>query len=128
VHLTLDAVAEGLTAPVSGTTPIGHTDHLWVVDQAGELWSIDVETGARALVADLSDRLVALGAFGPGSFDERGFLGLACHPDYVDNGLIYTYTSEPVDGEADFSTMPAGVTPTTSRSSRSGRWRTRRIR
>lgn len=111
VHLTLDSVTAGLVAPVWGTAAPGHDDHLWVADQAGTLWSINTETGARTLVADLSDRLVDLGAFGPGTFDERGFLGVAFSPDYAENGLLYTYTSEPDSAEPDFSTMPLGTTP-----------------
>jgi len=30
------------------------------------------------------------------------FLGLAIHPDYRTNGLLYTYTSEVADGDGDF--------------------------
>jgi hypothetical protein len=42
------------------------------------------------------------------NFDERGFLGLAFHPDYNEPNAVgyrtfYTYTSEPVDGPADFT-------------------------
>lgn len=32
------------------------------------------------------------------------------HPEFADNGLLYTYTSEPVDGDADFLTMSTGET------------------
>ena len=42
---------------------------------------------------------------------ERGLLGVAFHPAYVDNGLLYVYTSEPAKGKADFSTMPKGEKP-----------------
>ena len=42
-----------------------------------------------------------LGVEGPDTFDERGFLGLAFHPEFAHNGLFYTYTSEPVSGRAD---------------------------
>jgi glucose/arabinose dehydrogenase len=39
---------------------------------------------------------------------------VAFHPDYQDNGLLYTYTSEPVSGLADFAvplTMPPASPP-----------------
>jgi glucose/arabinose dehydrogenase len=59
---------------------------------------------------DVSDWLMPLGIFGPGSFDERGLLGLAFHPNYAINGLIYTYTSEPVSVPPDFATtLPPGI-------------------
>jgi len=84
---------------------------LFVVDQAGILWAIDLTTGSRGVFLDVSSRLVPLGIGGPGSFDERGFLGVAFHPDYQSNGLFYTFTSEPVSGTPDFTTLPAGATP-----------------
>lgn len=109
--LALETVTDGLTSPTWGTAAPGIDDRLMVTDQDGEVWSIDLDTGDRRVFLDVSDRLVTLGAFGPGTFDERGLLGLAFHPDYPTNGLLYTYTSQPVDGPADFSTMPMGVDP-----------------
>lgn len=108
--IRLVEVASGLTAPNWGTFAPGDHDRLFVVDQNGILWAIDLTTGDKSVFLDLSDRLVDLGAFGSGSFDERGFLGVAFHPDYRDNGLFYTYSSVPVGPPADFSTIPAGET------------------
>ncbi len=107
--IRLETVATGLTAPNWGTYAPGDNGRLYVSDQAGTLWSIDLATGDKSVFLDVSDRLVPLGAFGEGTFDERGFLGVAFHPHYQMNGLLYTYTSEPVSGPADFSTMPPGV-------------------
>ncbi|MAU00842.1 MAG: CHRD domain-containing protein [Anaerolineaceae bacterium] len=111
VQVQLETVATGLTAPVWGTA-VSDRCHggLFVVDQDGILWHIEMPAGEKSVFLDVSDHLVALGAFGPGSFDERGFLGTAFHPDYEHNGLLYTYTSQPVEGPADFSTIPAGET------------------
>jgi len=39
-----------------------------------------------------------LGVCGPDTFDERGFLGVAFHPNFQLNGLFYTYTSEVESG------------------------------
>ena len=111
IHLQLEPLATGLTAPNWGTAPSGDTDRLFVTDQNGILWSIDLATGAKTTFLDVSSRLVALGIFGPDSFDERGLLGVAFHPDYATNGLLYTYTSEPENGPADFSTIPIGESP-----------------
>lgn len=111
IAVGVETVATGLTAPVWGTMAPGHADRLYIADQAGALWNLDIATGNRVPFGDLSSRLVPLGAFGPGSFDERGLLGLAFHPDYQDNGLLYTFTSQPTDEPADFSTMPAGTAP-----------------
>ena len=109
--IKLELLASGLTAPNFGTTAPGDEGRLFVSDQDGTLWAIELASGDKSVFADLSGLLVPLGAFGPGTFDERGFLGLAFHPDYASNGLLYTLTSEPAAGQADFSTMPAGSTP-----------------
>jgi glucose/arabinose dehydrogenase len=108
--IKLETVAEGLTAPNWGTFAPGDSGRLFVTDQNGILWAIDLANGNKMVFADLSALLVPLGIAGPGTFDERGLLGVAFHPDYMTNGLLYTYTSEPVDGPADFSTMPLGET------------------
>ena len=109
--IKLELLASGLTAPNYGTIAPGDDGRLFVSDQDGILWVIDLDTGNKSVFADLSSLLVSLGAFGPGTFDERGFLGVTFHPQYTTNGLLYTYTSEPVSGAADFSTLPPGVTP-----------------
>lgn len=108
--IKLETLTTGLTAPNWGTFAPGDEMRLFVTDQDGILWAIDLASGDKSVFADLSGLIVPLGAFGPGSFDERGLLGVAFHPDYPSNGLLYTLTSEPVSGQADFSTMPPGAT------------------
>ena len=110
VRLRLKPVASGLTAPNWAISVAGDSRHLFVGDQNGKLWRLDLTNNSLELYLDLSDRLVSLGAFGSGSFDERGFLGFAFHPQFTDNGLLYSYTSEPADQPSDFSTIPSGGT------------------
>lgn len=108
-EISLETVATGLTAPNWGTSVPGCpdlVDRLVVADQVGTVWAIDLPTGDKMVLADVSSLLVDLGIGGPGTYDERGLLGVAFHPEFAENGLLYTYTSEPVDGEADFSTLP----------------------
>jgi len=104
--IELQPVADGLTAPNWGTAAPSDANRLFVTDQSGTLWAIDLVSGNKSVFLDVSDRLVNLGIGGPGTFDERGLLGVAFHPEYFSNGLLFTYTSEPVNGPADFSTMP----------------------
>jgi glucose/arabinose dehydrogenase len=110
VEIGLRTVATGLTAPNWGTfAPLPRLlrqRRLFVTDQPGILWAIDLFRRPKKVFLDVTDRLVDLGIAGPGTFDERGLLGVAFHPSYADNGLLYTYTSEPVNGPADFSTLP----------------------
>jgi len=83
VLVRLETVATGLTAPVWGSHAPGDDRHLYLADQDGRMWRVDLQTGEKLVFLDLRARLVRLGLAGPGSFDERGFLGFAFHPGYV---------------------------------------------
>ena len=118
----LELVADGFTTPVLGIDAPGNNKQLFVVDQVGTITAVKLQPDRHSGVPDSFtfldvgttglDLLVPLGAFGPGSFDERGFLGLAFHPDYRKNGLVYTYTSEPFDsGTPDFPIPDTGEPP-----------------
>ncbi|WP_051479249.1 PQQ-dependent sugar dehydrogenase [Arthrobacter sp. H5] len=96
IQLELETLAEedGLTAPNWGTYAPGAPGVLFVVDQVGPLWAIDTESGDKNEILDTAPLLVPLLPEG----DERGFLGVAFHPDFESNGLFYTMTSEPIPG------------------------------
>lgn len=107
IRLRLKTVATRLAAPNWGISAPGDSEYLYVSDQNGKLWRINLADGSKAFF-DLSTLLVPLGAFGSESYDERGFLGFAFHPQYASNELVYTYTSEPAAANSDFSTIPPG--------------------
>ena len=105
----VEPVATGLVAPLKAVAAPGLPNHLFVVDQPGTLWVVNLTTGSKAVFLDVSARLVTLGVCGPGTFDERGLLGLAFHPNFQQNGKFYTYTSEPVAGDP---SIPSPTVPT----------------
>jgi glucose/arabinose dehydrogenase len=105
-----ETVADGFVNPLLGIAPDGENNHLYVVDQPGQMWKVNLGTQTKSLFLDLSSRLIPLGLFGL-NYDERGFLGAAFAPDYFTSGLLYTYQSEPSLGTPDFSTMPNNVAP-----------------
>ena len=108
--ISLELAASGLTSPLKAVSAPGQLDRLYVVDQVGILWAVDLKTGTKRVFLDVRSRLVTLGVLGPDTFDERGFLGVAFHPNYASNGLLYTYTSEPNDGAPTFATtIPPGA-------------------
>jgi glucose/arabinose dehydrogenase len=120
----LELVTGGLVSPLKGTTAPGLPNHLFVPDQVGKLYAIHLTTGDKTVFLDVSALLVPLGViFGPGctppvpagsmpSFDERGLLGVAFHPDFQTNGKFYTYTSEPAGLSPTLpTTLPPGVAP-----------------
>ena len=115
VTVDLKTIATGIIAPVTGAVAPGDEDHIYVVDQVGKLYRIQVgenkSAGTPTVFMDVSSLLVKLGLFGKLNYDERGFLGMAFHPDFQRNGLLYTFTSQPAVGVADFSTLPPGVVP-----------------
>jgi glucose/arabinose dehydrogenase len=107
LEIGLKKVADGMTAPNWGTFAPGREEFLFVADQAGIVWSVDLGDGRKSVFLDVRKRLVRLDP----KYDERGLLGLAFHPDFSNNGRLYTYTSEPASGRVDFSTMPRGSRP-----------------
>ncbi len=121
--ITLEPVAKGLISPVKGVTAPGEPHPLYIVDQPGKIWRVNIGPGATlpADVAnppgqvpfmDLSSLMVTLGILGPNTYDERGLLGLAFHPQRQRNGLLYTFLSVPNAGPATLpTTMPAGIAP-----------------
>jgi hypothetical protein len=96
--ISIKLVTRGMIAPLKGVAAPGLPNHLFVVDQVGTLWIVDLknpnpDTNKR-IYLDLRSRIVTLGVCGPFTFDERGFLGVAFSPDFAKTGKFYTYTSE----------------------------------
>ena len=110
-----------LTSPLKGVAAAGLPHHLFIVDQPGILWAVNLTNGVRTKFLDVSATsttplVIPLGACGPGTFDERGLLGLAFHPNFdgarsgPGRGLFYTYTSESETAAATlFTAVPAGT-------------------
>ncbi|MEC9372454.1 MAG: hypothetical protein VYC34_01360, partial [Planctomycetota bacterium] len=95
IQIELEVVASGLTAPVTATHAGDGSGRLFVVDQAGLIRIID-SNGALLPTPflDLSAEIVTLSP----TFDERGLLGLAFHPDYATNGRFFVRYSRPRTG------------------------------
>lgn len=85
--LTTEHVVGGLNRPVFLTHAPGDESRLFIVEQRGviKIFDIATETVLATPFLDI-DSIVG----GPSnSFDERGLLGLAFHPDYDTNGMFY---------------------------------------
>jgi len=112
IQIDIETIASGLAAPVDLVPDPQIPDWLYVVDQAGRILVIHQGQLQAEPFLDVTDRLVQplgiLGSFDVNDYDERGLLGLAFHPDFADADKpgyhkVYTYTSEPVQGPADFT-------------------------
>jgi glucose/arabinose dehydrogenase len=97
VTVTLQVVAEGLTAPLALVSSPDDTKRRFIVEQIGVI---------RILTADgklldepflnIRHRIPKLHQ----DFDERGLLGLAFHPDFKNNGRFYVAYSGYLPGDS----------------------------
>lgn len=99
VTIELQTIADGMTAPVSMAYPNDGSGRMFVYDQAGMIWVIGANGRLATPLLDVRSRLNPSAKY---DYDERGLLGLAVHPGFATNHLIYTYTSESNNGPADF--------------------------
>ena len=115
IPIALEEISGNFVSPVHLTHAGDNSGRMFVVDQPGQIWVIDSSgTVLPTPFLDISSDIVPLPAFAfgfpPGpfnSFDERGLLGLTFHPDYANSGTpgfgkLYTYSSQPIAGLADF--------------------------
>jgi glucose/arabinose dehydrogenase len=109
VRIELQPVASGLVAPVDFVSANDGTGRLFIVNQTGQILVLKNGQVLGTAFLDVSSRLVTLMP----DYDERGLLGLAFHPGFSDPNSpgfrkLYTYTSEPVAGAADFTVPNPG--------------------
>ena len=99
----LETVAEGLTYPTDLADPDDGSGRLLVTDQLGKVRVIGPDGLEDEPFLDVSDRLVDVGLDAMGGFDERGLLGIECHPDFSENGRLFLrYSSDEIDTPEDF--------------------------
>jgi hypothetical protein len=114
IAINLRTIATGVAAPDYGISPPGDLDRLFVVEQSGLLRIVendvllpDIALNIQGLVQQAP---VGNGPMNAGNAnDERGFLGLAFHPGFNNDGSpgfrkLYTYTTENLGAG---STFPA---------------------
>ncbi len=100
INVELQTIASGLTSPVDLVSPHDGTNRLFIVEQSGQIRLVENGSLVATPFLDVSGSIIASG--------ERGLLGLAFHPGFGDSSSpgyrkLYTYTSEPVFGPADFT-------------------------
>src|SRR5262249_10973068 len=98
ITVTLDPIATGMAAPDYAISPPGDPTRLFVIEQAGQLRLIKSGVLQPGSALNISSQLA--GTFSNAN-EERGFLGLAFHPDFNNASApgfhkVYTYESEPV--------------------------------
>lgn len=71
IRVDVEPVSDGFEQPVFAAARPGD-DRLFVIDQPGRLYAVDLDSGRRDLILDITDRVRFSG--------EQGLLGLAFHP------------------------------------------------
>ena len=74
-------VASGLTQPVFVTAAPGDSGHIYIVQQTGQILTLDLQTGQLASFFTVHGLTSTSG--------EQGLLGLAFDPNYATNGKFY---------------------------------------
>ncbi|XP_013908701.1 PREDICTED: HHIP-like protein 2 [Thamnophis sirtalis] len=90
LQLCLKEVANGLRNPVLMVHANDNTHRMFVAEQMGLVW-VYLPDGSRLEEPFLDIKQLVLTT--PWVGDERGFLGMAFHPQYKENGKFYIYYS-----------------------------------
>ena len=89
-------VASGLRNPLAAVHAGDGSGRLFIVEQIGVIRILDREFNLLPQpFLDITDRVIRISRTG----DERGLLGLAFHPNYATNGLLYVYYSTYVSSQ-----------------------------
>jgi glucose/arabinose dehydrogenase len=110
VRIELQTTLTGITSPMQWLSANDGTGRMFLVEQTGKIKIFNNGSLNATPFLDVSSRLVTLS---PG-YDERGFLSMTFHPGFSNPSSpgfrkIYTYTSEPVAGAADFTVPMTGA-------------------
>ncbi|HYV55089.1 MAG TPA: PQQ-dependent sugar dehydrogenase [Chitinophagaceae bacterium] len=88
----MQLVAEGFVSPIGVVASPDNTGRLFVIDQPGKIWIID--RNGNKLSTPFMDVTSVMVSLNP-SYDERGLLGLAFHPQFSNNHKFYIYYQLP---------------------------------
>ncbi|RJP36831.1 MAG: hypothetical protein C4547_06690 [Phycisphaerales bacterium] len=89
-RLTTIVIADGFDSPLFLTSPPADASRLFVVERFGRIRIIEQGTVLPRPFLDIEPKVAKDG--------ERGLLGLAFHPDYARNGLLYVNYTRASDG------------------------------
>ena len=94
--LGLSLIAEGFTHPVGMAVPNDGTKRIFIVDQVGVIRVIDNNGDLLDTpFLDVTDRMVTLQT----SYDERGLLSMAFHPEYANNRRFFVFYNVPLQAD-----------------------------
>jgi len=103
IRLDVELIADGFVQPILATA---RTDdpRLFVADQPGIVYAVDLDDGSRTVVLDISDQVRFSG--------ERGLLGLAFDPDDPDRMIVHFSALDGATTVVEYRLDSAGVAVT----------------
>ncbi len=100
VPVGLQFVAGNFTSPINIALPGDNTGRHFLVDQTGFVKIFYLNgTVLNTPFLDVRDRMITLDP----TYDERGLLSIAFHPQFATNGKVYAYYSAPLRASANSS-------------------------
>jgi len=106
IDLDVELVADGFRQPILATARAGDS-RLFVVDQPGVVYALDLETGSSTVVLDIADEVRFSG--------EQGLLGIAFDPDDVDRMIVHYSARDGSTTIVEYRLGAAGVADPDSR-------------
>jgi glucose/arabinose dehydrogenase len=88
----IELIADGFTSPLGFISSGDGTGRMFIVDQIGVIHVMENGTVLDEHFLDIRDSIVGLRE----SFDERGLLSLAFHPNFAENGRFFVHFSAPL--------------------------------
>ena len=101
IILKAQQVAGNLQAPTDIAFP-GNGD-IWITEQTGKIRVIKNGKLSNVPLIDLGSKLPEIST----SYDERGLLGIALHPQFKSNGKFYVFYSRPSGTKSDHTDVVA---------------------
>jgi glucose/arabinose dehydrogenase len=93
IAVELELIADGFAAPLDMDEIPDGSGQLLVADQVGIIYLVNADgTVSDDPFLDLRDRMRSVDP----SYDERGLLGLALHPNFVETGFFYVFYTAPL--------------------------------
>lgn len=87
------------SSPIALATAPGDLGYVYVVERGGRAQRVDLSTNTKSEFFDLNDIFASVSGTYLTSSSESGFLSMAFHPDYANNGRIFVFYSLVIDGQ-----------------------------
>jgi len=85
-------------APIAIASPEGDTSHVFVVERSGKLQRVNLANNTKTEFLDLRAWVLSQGWDLP-TESEQGFLSVAFHPNYTQNGYFFVFYSVAISGQ-----------------------------